>query len=321
MGHGAIKRELLLAKMETTYGTDPTPAGANAVLVEEVTVSPENLRMIERPSIRASLGTLQHTYAGMLLGITCQAEVKGSGTAGTAPEIGVLLRACGLTETIVPATSVSYQPRSLATAFESVAIYYFEAGAGAATQVRHIILGCRGNVQFTWQAGGKLMASFTLTGKVSANPTDQTLPTPTYHTTVPVGIRGLATTIGGVSALTIQQYSLNLNNQIQTPDSVADAEGFGDVVIVSRDPALDLGRHNELVATIAPYADLRAGTNRAFASGTLGATAGNRVALTAGQVHYRGIQQGVDNAMRAGSYPLGLHESSAANDELVLSFT
>jgi hypothetical protein len=321
MGHGAIKRELLLAKIETTYGTDPTPAGSNAMLVEEVSVSPEGLRMIERPSIRASLGTLQHTYAGMLLSLTCQAEVKGSGTAGTAPEIGPLLRACGLTETIVASTSVSYQPRSLATAFESVAMYYFEAAAGAATQVRHVLLGCRGNVTLTWQAGGKLMANFSITGKVSANPTDVSLPTPTYHTTVPVGIRGLATTVGGVSGLVIQQYSLNLNNQIQIPDSIADTEGFGDVVIVSRDPAIDFGRHNELVATIAPYADLRAGTNRAFASGTLGATAGNRIALTAGQMHYRNVQQAVDNAMRAGTYAFGLHESSAANDEFVLAFT
>lgn len=320
MGHGAIKRELLLAKLETTYGTDPTPAGANAMLVEEVTIAPEGLRMVERPSIRASLGTLQHVYAGMLLSLTCQAEVKGSGAAGTAPEIGPLLRACGLTETVVASTSVSYQPRSLATAFESVAMYYFEAGAGAATQVRHILLGCRGNVQFTWQAGSKLMASFTMTGKVAANPTDQTLPTPTYHTTVPVGIRGLATTIGGVAGLTIQQYSLNLNNQIQTPDSITDTEGFGEVTIVSRDPQIDLGRHNELVATIAPYADMRAGTNRAFASGTLGATAGNKVALTAGQMHYRNVQQAVDNAMRAGTYPFGLHESAAQNDEFVLLF-
>lgn len=319
MAHGLIKRELLLAKLETTYGIDPTPAGTDAVLVENVNHAPDRLRMVRRPAIRASLGELQQIYGGMLQAINFSCEVKGSGAAGTAPEIGVLLRACGLEETVVASTSVSYKPRS--SSLESCTIYYFEAGAGANTQVRHVLTGCRGNVEFTWAAGDKLMANFSFVGKRSGNPSDQSLPTPTYDSTVPVAVRNMATTIGGVSNLVIQRYSLNLNNQIDVPDNLNDAEGFGEVTITGRDPVLDLGRHNELVATLAPWADLTSGTSRAFASGTLGSTPGNRVAITAAQMHYRNIQPGEDNGFRAATYPFGLHESSSGNDEFTLTFT
>lgn len=318
MGHGTIKRELLIAKVEAIYGTDAAPTGADAILVESVSYTADRLRMVRRPSIHASLGEFQQIYGGSLGGLTFTCEVKGSGAAGTAPEVGPFLRACGLKETIAAGASVSYQPTS--TDIESCTIHYYEAAAGGASQVRHILLGCRGNVEFTWQAGDLLRANFTFVGRRS-NPSDEVVPAPTFDLTTPVAIRAMATTVGGVAGLIIQRYALNLNNQIEVPDSVNDADGYGEISLNGRDPALDLGRHNELVATIAPWADMTSDTTRAFATGTLGATAGNRVALTAGQIAYRNIQPGEDAGFRTASYPFGLAESAAGNDEFVLSFT
>lgn len=318
MGHGLIKRELLLGKAETTYGTDAVPVGSDCILVRNVSHAPERLRMVQRGAIRSSFGELQHIYGGMLEALSFECEVKGSGAAGTAPEIGPFLKACGMQETVVASTSVTYAPTS--SSIGSSTIHYYKAGAGANTQVRHVLLGCRGNVEFVYQAGDILIARFSFIGR-RANPTDQTLPTPTYDTTVPLAIRGLSTTVGGVSGLTIQNYSLNMNNQIVVPDSVNDSEGFGEITIAGRDPTMELNRHHELVATIAPWADMVAGTSRAFVSGTLGSTAGNRIALTAGQMHYRGITVGEDNGMRTEAYSFGLHESSSLNDGVSLAFT
>jgi len=320
MGHGLIKRELLQAKIESVYGTDPGSfVGGDTVLVRNITHQPDRLRMVRRGAIRTSLGELQQIYGGMLQALSFECEVKGSGTAGTPPEIDVFLRACGLQVTNVPATSDTYAPRS--SGLESCTIYYHEAAAGANTQVRHILLGCRGNVEFVWTTGDILLARFSMIGKRQGAPTDQTLPTPTYDATVPQAVKGMATTIGGVSGLVVQNYSLNLNNEIIIPDNLNDSEGYGQVMIAGRDPTMELNRHTELVATLAPWADLAAGTARAFASGTLGGSAGNRVALTAGQMHYRGITQGDDSGVRTNAFTFGLHETSTIDTEFSLAFT
>jgi len=315
MAHGPVSNEVLLAKIESTYGTDPTPvAGTNAILFSGLQIVPfEQLRMFQRPAVRASLGSLQHIYGGSLGGIRFDAEFKGSGAAGTAPEIGPLLRGCGLGETIVGATSVTYAPVS--TALESITIYGFEFG-----RVRHIFSGCRGNVTIRFKTGEPCMGSFEFVGKRGAV-SDQTQPVPTLSTIVPVAVKGLATTIGGVGSLVVQDYELALNNQVNTPDNLNDSEGYGNVTIIKRDPTLSLQLHAELIATLNHYTDLTAGTARALASGTFGGTAGNRLALTCAQMHYRGIELSDVDGFRVRRALFGAHESATADTDFALAFT
>jgi hypothetical protein len=314
MGHGPVSNEALFAKIETTYGTDSVPvAGTNAILFHGLQIVPlDKLRLFQRPAVRASLGSLQQTYGGSLGGIRFDAEIKGSGSLGVAPEVGPLLRACGLGETIVGATSVTYAPVS--TAHESISIYAFEFG-----RVRHIFTGCRGNVSIRFTTGEPVMGSFEFLGK-RGTVTDQTQPVPTISSIVPVNVKGMATTIGGVSGLIVQDYELAINNQVEVPPNLNDTEGYGNVTIVKRDPTLSLMKHSELIATINPYADIIAGTARALASGTLGSTAGNRLALTCAQMHYRGIELGEAEGFRNRRLTFGLHEA-AADSEFSLAFT
>lgn len=314
MGHGPVSNEALFAKIETTYGTDPTPvAGTDAILFSDLQIVPfERLRMYQRAAVRASLGTLQHLYGGALGGIRFNAELKGSGAAGTAPEIGPLLRACGLGQTIVGGTSVTYAPVS--TALESITIYGFEFG-----RVRHIFSGCRGNVSIRFVAGEPVMGAFEFIGK-RGTVTDQTQPVPTINSTVPVTAKGMATTIGGVGSLVVQDYELNLNNVVSVDGNLNDSEGYGNVTITKRDPTLSLQLHSELIATLNPYSDLTAGTARALASGTLGSVAGNRLALTLAQMHYRGLELGESEGFRNRRATFGCHEA-AADSDLSLQWT
>lgn len=314
MAHGPVSNEAVLAKIESTYGTDPTPAAAtDARLFSNLQIVPfERLRMFQRPAVRASLGSLQQIYGGSLGAVRFDAELKGSGAAGTAPEVGPLLRGCGLGETIVASTSVTYAPVS--TALESLTFYVFEFG-----RVRHIFSGCRGDVTIRWKAGEPVMGSFEFIGR-RGTVTDQTQPVPTISTTVPVAVKGLATTIGGVGSLVVQEYELAFNNQVEVPDNVNDTEGYGNVTIVKRDPSVSLLLHSELIATFNPFADLGAGTARALASGTLGATAGNRLALTCAQMHYRGIEPGEANGFRNRRLMFGCHEA-AADSDFSIAFT
>lgn len=316
MSHLLISNEVLLAKTESTYGTDSVPtAGTNAILIRNIDFSLDRLRMAQRPNIRGSLGQSQQSYAGSLRGFNFVAEVKGSGTAGIAPELGPLFQACGMTETIVGGTSVTYAPNSgLTVPISSVSIYAFLGG-----RVRQIGLGSRGNVTFTYRTGDMLLANFNFVGR-AATVTDQTQPTPTFNATVPVAIKGLATTVGGVGSLVVQNYELALNNEMQVPDNLNDTEGYGNILITKRDPVLRLQRHTELVATINPYTALSANTAVALASGTLGSTAGNRIALTCAQAHYRGIEFSDDAGVRCETATFGCHEG-AADTEFSLAFT
>lgn len=91
--------QVVLAKIETTYGTDPTPTGAaNAIQVRNLTVSPIAADTVSRDLIRSYLGESDQLLANIHKEMTFEVEVAGAGAAGTAPAYGPLLRACALSE-------------------------------------------------------------------------------------------------------------------------------------------------------------------------------------------------------------------------------
>ena len=84
-----VKQEGILVKIETTPGTDAVPTAADdALLVENIGWSFAGARMLERGAVKSTLGKLQPIFAGTLMEITFDVELKGSGTAGVAPEVG-----------------------------------------------------------------------------------------------------------------------------------------------------------------------------------------------------------------------------------------
>src|SRR5436190_14700577 len=109
----SVRQQAIFAKIETTYGTYNAPAGADAMQVANLQVNPaSDLRWIDRTIIRGSLNPDKGVYGGALFEVSFDMELKGSGTAGTAPKLGAMLRACAMAETIVGGTSVTYKPTS-----------------------------------------------------------------------------------------------------------------------------------------------------------------------------------------------------------------
>jgi hypothetical protein len=95
------RKRLLLAKIETTYGTDPTPAATDAVLVSALEVQPLQLELKDRELILGYLGNTEMVVGQRLVSVSFDVEIAGSGTAGTAPKWSALMQACGFSETIV----------------------------------------------------------------------------------------------------------------------------------------------------------------------------------------------------------------------------
>ena len=306
-----VNREVILAKIEATYNTDAAPnAAADAVLVEEPSWANEGLRMIERPAVRQNIGMLQQVYAGRLETVTFSCELKGSGTAGTAPEIDALLRMCGYGVTTVANTSNTYAPVS--TGHESGTIHYYQDGT------RHILTGCRGNVSFNLETGNKGMAEFTVTGHAAAV-TDVALPTPTYDSTVPPPVLAAAFSVDGFSAV-INALSFDTSNTIAMPPDISAADGFGEIQITQRDINGTFDPEHELVATEDFLGNFTSGKSMALATGTIGSVAGNRYAISMPAIYYRDVSPGDRDGVRTLELPFGAVESSG-DDEVSIAFT
>lgn len=164
-----VRNTIILAKQEVTYGTDSTPTGAaNAMLVSNMTINPLNANNVSRDLVRSFFGGFEQLVGTANIEISFDVELQSSGTAGTAPAWGPLLRACAFAETVTAGNRVEYLPKS--TTLESVTIYYHDDG------VLHKALGCMGSVDVKMNIGERPMLSFKFTGldggiSATSNPT------------------------------------------------------------------------------------------------------------------------------------------------------
>ncbi|GAB2507118.1 phage tail tube protein [Microbulbifer agarilyticus] len=301
-----VKRDLILAAIEATYNTDATPTGSDAVLVENVGWSYAGARMVERPVVKPTLGQFKQIFAGTLMEITCDAELKGSGVAGDAPEIDALLRACGLASTVSAGTSVEYAPAS--TGHESATIYFNEDGG------LYKLTGARGTVALNLETGNKGMASFTLTGHVTG-PIDQAPPAATYDDVAPPPVIGNPFSVGGYSAV-INALGLDLGNTIATPPSMSAADGYSEIIISDRDVTGSFDPEATTVAAQDWHGDWRSGADKAITTGVIGSTAGNRYQLDVAQAYYRELAPGDRDGVRTYDITYG-----AAGDDSAFTLT
>lgn len=100
-------------KIESTEGVEAAPsASTDGVLVEisgsPISYSPQTTQTNE---VTGSLDPRAPIVGGIQVAVRFRVYLKGSGTAGTAPEFGDMLRACGLAETVtgtaVPAAAAA----------------------------------------------------------------------------------------------------------------------------------------------------------------------------------------------------------------------
>lgn len=141
-----IQNTCILAKRETTYGTDAVPTGgANAIDVSAVTVNPLNAQNVSRDLLRPYFGASEELVGTAHKTLDYSTEIAGSGTLGVAPAFAPLLRACGLAEIITANALVEYQPVS--SNFESVSQCVYDDG------ILHKLLGSRGTFEADFGLG------------------------------------------------------------------------------------------------------------------------------------------------------------------------
>jgi hypothetical protein len=201
-----FRKVLILAKVEATYGVNAAPGAADAMLISNVSIDPIIGDSVDRDLITPWLGGSPKLLAGRRGKLSFSVEVAGNPSLGTAPKWGVLLRGCGMAETVTANTSVQYNPVS--SAFESLTFHFNIDGN------RHILVGARGNFKLTSDINQIPKWEFEFTG-LFVTPTATAFVTPDFTNWVPPSIfaptRGAFLCDGVESALRKFSFDAGLN--------------------------------------------------------------------------------------------------------------
>lgn len=305
------RKKVILAKLESTYGTDPTPTGAaDAVRAKNVRFNPQEGGDKDLGHETPYMGA-NATIAVDLHGtLEFDVDLVGSGTAGTAPAFGALLRGCGMAETIVADTSVTYNP--ISAAFESLTLYLNVDG------ILYTMTGARGTCTIEANASSEPLLRFKFTALYTA-PSDAGAPTPTLTGWLDpkvVSDRNTPTfTIAGSDRI-LRSMTLDLGNTVE-PRFLVNHE---EIVISDRAEMLQMQVEAAALAAFNPYALAEAGTRVAIVL-QHEATAGRIITLSVPTA--QAMRPGTPTeAQGITEWPLSFKPLPAlGNDQFTLAFT
>lgn len=305
------QNRLLLAKAETTYGTSSAPAGTDALLISDLDVEPLQLELKDRELIQGFYGNSAQLVSQRAVGIKFTTEVAGSGTAGTAPRWGCLMRACGFAETIVASTSVQYTPVS--SGFESVTLDFRN------DTIKHLITGARGTVEIEMEVGEVPKLNFEFTGLYAA-PVDAARPSTTFSlqaNPVVVNAENTATvSVHGYSAC-MNSFSLATENEIVYRQLAGCAR---EVRLTGRKPKGEIMVELPTIAS-KDFFTLASNQTQGVISWTHGGTAGNIVAFAANYCSFDAPSLEDGDGIQHIKLPYYPIPSGSGNNEMSLTLT
>jgi hypothetical protein len=298
----------IACKVEGTEGTMETLALADAVQVYESGFNPVVDPVANRylGADRSKTKTLRGKRQGT---ITCQLPIKGSGTAGTAPEYGTLIQGCGFSETEDPGVDTTYA--LISTGDSSFTLGYYRDGK------LNRIGGARGNMKMIFEVGMPGLMEFSFLGG-SWDDADGSLLVPSYDTTVPPLCLGITFTIDSY-AFKPHRLELDLGNALTLREDISKASGYLSALLGVRNPVGRIDPEDILVATYDVAGKMLSASEGAL-SIVLGGTAGNICTITAPKVAYTSIAPTARGEIATLDVGLELNKNSG-NDELLIVYT
>lgn len=304
------KKKVLLAKPETVYGTDSAPVALNGIQTSNFKLTPYDSETVSREFDKPSFGNNPEITVAKRVMLEFDVELAGSGTAGTAPGFGVLLRGCAFAETInASPPSVDYTPVS--QAFESLTFYHWQDNAF------HKITGARGSVSFSLSAKKIPTLKFKFTGLYNA-PVKQAPSAVDWTKFKTPAVVSTAQTTG----FSILGYSGNLLElEIDMANEVKHRVVVGqeEVIIADRKPSGSITLDAPQLDVKNFFTEVDGNTLGAF-NIQHGQTPGNICVITAPAAQPKKPDYGDDEGTLTLKLELSLNPTSAGNDELKLTF-
>lgn len=312
-------KAVLLAKIEGTYGVDPTPtAAANAILTTPPSWEIVGKR-VERSAVLPYHGKLAPINVGEAIKLSFSVELKGAGTTpNTPPRIGALLRACAFTETIdnTPGTEFTkYDPHSSEVG-ESVTLYYYTDGQLCKAH------GCVGTVKLDAKVNeaGKLDFEFTGLYGGPAKITDTAMPSPTFGDAVKPPLFRNANFFIHAYAAVIEGFKFDMGNKIGKRTDANNATGMYRYFIQGRDVKGECDPEVVALTTFNPFMIWDESTAGAL-NLQVGDTAQNRCLITMPSIVPEIPKYGAREGIRTYAYSFTSHPTlTAGNNEISLKF-
>jgi len=294
----------------TAITASATNPAIQAVKVRSVKVAP-SMTSIDRPIIKGSMGNAPNIIGKKTVQVDVEVELRGSGTAGTAPEYTALLEACGVGVTINAGVSTVFAPSAtVATLTSGVTLRAFY------DNMLYEVTGCAGTGTVDMTIGNIILATLTFQGSYTtpvpaAIGNITTIP---YDNTQPiVGDVSDVVTDGGGS-VKVAAFSMDLGNDVQEHYLVGDHQ----FSVANRNPTLTLTKDS--VGTAAEWNALAGAANGALSGTFATGGVGNSLAFAA----LAGRRSAVAYAERAERDTLdityGLFETNG-NDQFSFTFT
>lgn len=306
----SMRKTLVLAKIQTIAGIDPTPTAAlNAILCRATTITPMTAEFADRNLLRPYMGNGGQVAVTKYSQIELEVELAGSGAAGTAPAYGPLLRACGLSETITPTTDVTYVPVS--SNMELVTVYAYLDG------LVHKMVDCRASLSVDVSSRAIPFLKFTLMG-VYAPITDGATPTGTDYSMFmrPLGVNKSNTPLWTLHGYTgaLQSFQMDIANKLAWRSLI----GIEGAEITDRTPTGTAVLELPAIAGLDWPAKVIAGDLAAF-SIKHGTVAGNIVQVDMPKVQLTDPAYSDQDGVAMLTLKLGI-QPDVGDDELVLTF-
>lgn len=297
----ALRIEGLLAEVESTYGTDPTPTTAdNGVrgvgrlwtsLASEFAFPNMREETVSNSLVSVAPGEpagrfATFTYTVQLMGTA----VAYSSSTPVRPECDPLMMACAFARTHTDTSSSEAVDYDLADTGHASATVWIYAGGKLFK-----LVGCRGNATWSAQAGGLGEITYTMQGMIVDDPTEITTPSITYSTVVPrpsVGM-GLVLNAGSDWTPRTEAFEVSTGHTIERLDDVNSADGLEQFAVARTQPTLTFTARADDLANYDPWALRKASTvHTVFA--TLGTVRLNRVRLDLELAYLSALPENVD---------------------------
>lgn len=305
-----MRRRLVLAAIETTYGTDPAPTpAANAILTRSVSVTPLAGQDIDRELLRSFYGNTQSIAGEKHVELQLEVELTGAGTAGDAPAWAPLLRACGFAETLTAGTDAVYNP--ITDSEESISCWIHRDG------VLHKFTGGRGSVSFRLDVNNIPYMTFNFMGLLGAI-SNTAMPTTADYSgfLTPAPVTNDNTTALTLHGAEVSFSQLTLDMAVKSVKHQVVGAGSS-ILIVDRAPSGTAVIQEPELATLDLYAKAKDASQGALAV-THGKVAGNIVEFAAPQIGSGSPTEQNLNGVQMLSVPLTINPDTG-NDELVVT--
>lgn len=321
-------KDILLFKLESTYGVDAAPSESNSgnvIKLAEPLQIDVTQEFVEQNGGDGTRGFTTPIGTVRPIGVTFRSYITGhnnnasSYTATDKPPLADALRAAGLFETFISSnasglTEYQYAPSAAVDSDVSATIVINKDGLE--TRMK----GARGNVNIILSAAGPAIAEFTFRGQLTTEA--QTVRgAVTVHQVLPPRWIDSGSIIVDSYQACIENFNFNTNNTVfeERCSHAASGSGIGRVIITDRQPGGSLDPDISNTSTLDILAKWRS-SSAAVININVGLNSSNRFHLVASNAVYKAVGYGDKSGLGIFNIDYQAYKRGAGNNEVLLRF-